>query len=535
MIRYITKLLGKRFLKDILMVAFLAASMPFVSNIIPYLTQTIFDKGIILGNVNLIISITACIIGLHGLKALVNNLMQRRIIKINLGFITALKKETLEKVVNMPTAFYDNNSSQYILNRINEVDNLSKLISSDMINFIVNIISALVALIILIEKSILVAVAAISLMPIFIIVSNKSFKKINAQITDSLETAAKTNDQLFSTLDGITTMKQFNKEKELIKEIGKSIDNLALRLSAQSSNVAKSVNLITFYTNAIHCALLALVGGCIVSGNLGLGDYVAMGQYIGLLYVPALGVQNINITMRPALVSYKRLKELSHIQTISYEGEQIKKINSIDIEELYFSYEGGQKILGDLNIHLKKGDKLLIKGKNGSGKTTLIKLLSGFYTTYEGYIKFNGIELKNLNAESIRDRISILPQRTHLFNMTVKDNIRIAVQELNEELFEKRLNSLVDLGILDGIRLDEYIIDNGKNLSGGQIQRIALSRAIIRDCDIIMFDEFTNALDANVQQTIKDVLLGELSEKICIFITHNNLIDELCNKKITLL
>ena len=123
----------------------------------------------------------------------------------------------------------------------------------------------------------------------------------------------------------------------------------------------------------------------------------------------------------------------------------------------------------------------------------------------------------------------MLPQKCHLFNTSILENIRISNNKLSDIEFNKKIEELTELNLFDGIDLYSQCIDNGKNLSGGQIQRISLARILIRDFDMCIFDETTNSLDGQTKKIIKNIIKAKFNNKICIFISHDDYFDDLIN------
>lgn len=517
-----------------ILIILLTMTLPIINNLIPLLSKALMDKGILSNNIYSIITISISIIIAYGIKYVCNNLVQTRVVKINLNLVSNLKKEILSSIINLPITFHDSNSSQYILSRINEVDNLSKLFSSDLIMFFINIFTSLLAFYLVLKKNFLIALLTILFIPIFLYLSNITFKKINAQIINSLEISATTNKKMHSTLKGTLTLKQFNEEETLLKSINEDIDNLSNTISLQSLTVNKNINLISFYTMFVQTILICIVAIFVTKGNLSTGDYLSIGQYIGLIYAPILLYQNIRMNIKPALIACNRLKELCPPTQKLQQKINIKSINQISVSNLEFEYTKGAPVLKNVSFDLNKGDKLLISGSNGSGKTTLSKLLLGFYDDYSGKIVINDKNLNSINKHSLRDRMSIVPQENYLFDMSILENIKIANNKLTEKQFFEKIEHLKSINLFKGINLNNNSLENGKNLSGGQIQRISLARILIRDFDVCIFDEITNSLDRESQEIIKNIIKNEFDDKICIFISHNEYLDDLITKKINI-
>ena len=220
------------------------------------------------------------------------------------------------------------------------------------------------------------------------------------------------------------------------------------------------------------------------------------------------------------IVKVKGINRLVKDNCVLFEkiDESSKEIENYDIKikNLSFSY-GDKKVLNNIDLEFKFGEKYIIIGPSGTGKTTLFNLLSKSIENYSGEIYLGDHNYKNLNAYTIHKSIGYVTQKTHIFNASLKDNITLFDNEYSELHYKKAIkNSQVDEFIIDD---DQVIEKNGNNLSGGQNQRIAIAREIIHGHKIILFDESTNSLDkAKNLEIIK--YLTSLDQTV-IFIAHN--------------
>lgn len=524
----------KKNIFSIIIILLLSIVLPIINNIIPKLSQEFVDKGIILKNFKFIFIISILIIILHGIKYLFNTIIQSKVINLNVNTINNIKKDIINSIVNRPMIFHDQNSSEYLLSRINEVDNLSSLFSIDLITLIINIISSIVAFCLILSKNIIIALLTISLLPFFILIIRIQFKRITSQIHSSLESSAKTNEKMFSIIKGTQTLKQFNEESTLLNKLNSNIDNLTKILITKNLTINKNTNIISFFTIAIQTFLICIVGVFIAKNSLSIGDYFSLSQYISLVYIPVLSYQSVGMNIKPALISLKRLKNLKSESISKVPKNTLKFIDRLEVSNLYFQYDKNTPLLENINFSLKKGDKLLIKGPNGCGKSTLVKLLLGFYKNFSGSILLNGMDLKSINEEYLREKIALVPQCCYLFDTNIIDNIKLANNNLTDLEFFKKIEYLKKIHLFDGINLNTNLIENGKNLSGGEVQRISLARILIRDFDICIFDEFTNSLDINSKKVLKDIFKKEFNDKICIFISHDDYLNDLANKTLNI-
>ncbi|MEN6413919.1 MAG: thiol reductant ABC exporter subunit CydC [Veillonellales bacterium] len=195
---------------------------------------------------------------------------------------------------------------------------------------------------------------------------------------------------------------------------------------------------------------------------------------------------------------------------------------SIEVKNLGFSYDGTTPVLDRVSFSLPVGKKLAIVGDNGAGKSTLFSLLLGFRPVRQGAICFNGIDIREFKPEDLRCRFGVVPQQTHIFHGSIRDNILLAKPEADEREF---VSAAVNSGVDGFVRLlpqgyDTLVGENGHRLSGGQRQRLAIARALLKEAPVLLLDEPTAGLDAGAERGIMAVVETAMSGRTTLLITH---------------
>jgi ABC-type bacteriocin/lantibiotic exporter with double-glycine peptidase domain len=518
---------------------FLLGSITFliagITNSIPILSQKVFDEGILKRNVDSIILFTVVLITIYLIRGILNYISDFVLAKTSSKVIADIKTEIVYKTLNMPMSFFDSKSTAYILSRINEANSLSSIFTPTVFSFFSASISMIGALIYIFSKSILIFIICILFTPLVYIISNSSLSVINKYSKEMFETNARTNNKIHSTFEGIVTLKQLNQENNVNKTISKEVFSLAEKTVKQSKTISKSSQLLNVAILIIQSLVIGVIAYLITKGKLQVGDYVSLTQYVGMVYAPITMFQGFKISIQPALAAMSRLNSLFGKTVPDNKGIKVNKIKTISLENVSFKYETAHKeILKNINLDINTGEKLALIGRNGSGKTTIVKLLLGFYQNYLGNIFINGIELRKINIKELRDRVGIIPQNIYLFEDTIVDNIKIGNAEITEREFQQKIDLLQKNGILTDLDLNKIIIENGKNLSKGQIQQIAFARAFIKGFDVVIFDEATSNMDKKARQAFKNFLSQEFSSQICIFISHDNELSSFIDKEFVL-
>jgi ATP-binding cassette, subfamily B, bacterial len=535
----ILKFYLKKSLKNVVILVLLTLFISFLSNIIPILSQMVFDEGIMKNNVFNIAVYSSILIGVYIGRGVLNHFSDYLISATSAKIIANVKNEIIQKILKMPVSFFDKQSTAYILSRLNEVNSLSSIFTPTVFNFLSSTISMIGALMYILSKSIEIFVACVSFIPVVYIISNTSITSLNRYSREMLEATANTNNKIHSALEGIIALKELNEEEHMNQSITKEVNQLALKTIHQSKTASKSSQMLNVMVLVVQTLIIGIIGFFITNKKLTIGDYVSMTQYVGMIYSPLIMLQSFKLSIQPAIAAISRINSmLSSNNTENIEestGKKIDCIKFVKFENVSFKYDtSNESILNNICFDLYSGDRIAFIGKNGSGKTTIAKLLLGFYKNYSGNITINDYELRELDINSLRSKIGIVPQNIYLFEGSVKENIRIGNRVLSVEEFQRRLDRLLEYGFLDGLDLNKKIIDNGKNLSKGQIQQIAFARIFMKDVDVLIFDEATSNMDQNAKEAFQNILLDLLHDKICLFISHTDELMYLVNKKIVL-
>ncbi|ADU93052.1 ABC transporter ATP-binding protein [Geobacillus sp. Y412MC52] len=529
----------KKSLKNVVILVLLTLFISFLSNIIPILSQMVFDEGIMKNNVFNIAVYSSILIGAYIGRGVLNHFSDYLISATSAKIIANVKNEIIQKILKMPVSFFDKQSTAYILSRLNEVNSLSSIFTPTVFNFLSSTISMIGALMYILSKSIEIFVACVSFIPVVYIISNTSITSLNRYSREMLEATANTNNKIHSALEGIIALKELNEEEHMNQSITKEVNQLALKTIHQSKTASKSSQMLNVMVLVVQTLIIGIIGFFITNKKLTIGDYVSMTQYVGMIYSPLIMLQSFKLSIQPTIAAISRINSmLSSNNTENIEestGKKIDYIKFVKFENVSFKYDtSNESILNNICFDLYSGDRIAFIGKNGSGKTTIAKLLLGFYKNYSGNITINDYELRELDINSLRSKIGIVPQNIYLFEGSVKENIRIGNRVLSEKEFQRRLDRLLEYGFLNGLDLNKKIIDNGKNLSKGQIQQIAFARIFMKDVDVLIFDEATSNMDQNAKEAFQNILLDLLHDKICLFISHTDELMYLVNKKIVL-
>ena len=279
-----------------------------------------------------------------------------------------------------------------------------------------------------------------------------------------------------------------------------------------------------FKSNYLTKVFVYIIGAFFVMRKeISVGVLIMFSEYFAMLFSALDGLNSKRVALKTNSLYYERIFETFSFPEESTDKTDICDLNDgICIHDLNFSYISGQPVLKNLNLEIKKGDYIAIVGKTGCGKTTLVKLLMGLYQGNKGEIMYDGIDIEQISKKSMYNLIGMVMQDNFLFNMSIRENLLLANENASED---DLVQACKKANIYDFIMslpkgFDTEIGERGVKLSGGQKQRISIAAALLRNPQILIFDEATSSLDKPSEDVINDAINDISKDITVIVITH---------------
>ena len=466
-------------------------------------------------------------------KNLFNYLASNHLMHLKNGVLKDLRKKMYDKIISLPVSYYSEKRKGDIMARmlgdVNEVQNSFFSILELIVKEPMTIIFTIAAMLVISVKLTLFVF-------IFIPVSGFIISRIGKSLKSKSERVQYENGYLISiveeSLSGLKVVKSYNAENSFKQKFSDSIKRI-LKLSNSIGRKNNLASPLSEFMGIITIAILLWYGG-----NMVLVDKLPNGKamlegaqflaYMGLAYnilTPAKAISKASYNVKSGLAAAKRVFEVLEVEnTIVDKPNAIVKESfdkNITIENINFRYEE-ENVLKNFSLEIPKGKTIALVGQSGSGKSSIANLLTRFYDVNEGSIKIDGVDIKNITMQSLRNQIGLVTQDSILFNDTIKNNILIGKETAtDDEIIEalKVANAYEFVAALPN-GIDTNIGDAGGKLSGGQKQRLNIARAVLKNPPIMILDEATSALDTESEKFVQIALENMMQNRTSIVIAH---------------
>jgi ATP-binding cassette, subfamily B, multidrug efflux pump len=457
-------------------------------------------------------------------------LMRQTIIVMSRHIEYEQKNEIYQHYQQLDATFYKRNSTGDLMNRIAEDVSRVRMFTGPALMYFVNMVAVIsFSLFFMIKRDELLTLYVLAPLPILaatIYFVNNTINKRSERIQELLSDLTTNAQESYS---GIRVIKSFVQEKAMLGFFMKNSEEYrrnAIGLARVEAIYFPSITLLI----GISTLLTIMIGGLYSINNYQHGVDISMIVefviYINLLTFPVSAIGLTASMIQRAAASQKRINEFLHTEPGIREPVPPVKTQlqgNIRFENVDFVYtDTGIQAVKNFNLQIKKGEKVAIVGRTGSGKTSIIQLLLRMYDPLRGKIELDGIGLQQISLRTLREQISYVPQDVFLFSDTVENNIRFGLKDPASADVEKAARQACIhkeiASFPEGYRT--MIGERGVTLSGGQKQRISIARGLIKDPEMIIFDDCLSAVDAKTEKEIIGNLNEYLQGKTAIIVTH---------------
>jgi ATP-binding cassette subfamily B protein len=515
----------------------------------PLLMKAIIDDGILPKQGGVVIGLAVAIGGLALVDAGLTLVQRWYSSRIGEGLIYDLRTEVFDHVQRMPVAFFMRAQTGALVSRLNsDVIGAQRALTSTLSSVVSNVISLILVLGAMLALSWQVTAVALVLLPIFIVPAKYVGRRMSALTREQM--------QLDAEMSSVTT-ERFNVAGAMVAKLyGRPEDDAAV-YGARASRVRDVGVTVGMYGTvfrvalglvaALATALVYGIGGVLaVDGVFELGTLVALAALLMRLYGPLTSLSNVHVDVMTALVSFDRVFEILDLKPMVSEKPDARPLPdgpvTIEFDDVGFRYPaaeevslaslesvarqdtGGpsEQVLKGVSFTARPGRLIALVGHSGAGKTTITSLVSRLYDVNDGAVRINGLDVRDATLASLRDTVGVVMQDAHLFHDTIGANLRYARPEASdEEIWEAlraaQIGDLVE-GLSDG--LETVVGDRGYRMSGGEKQRLALARLLLKAPRVVVLDEATAHLDSESEAAVQRALKTALAGRTSLVIAH---------------
>lgn len=495
------------------------------------LTGKIIDEGLIGQNMKLLVILICASLGV----TLLSNLIQVGESYLNSWIAQHMTFDMRNKMYKhlqkMPQSFFTSNNQGDIITRMtSDISGVERVVTSTFTSILSNTITLVAAVVIMFRENWILALVGAAVIPLFTIPTRWAGKTRWELTQESQECNDQINGILNETLSvsGQLLVKLFGQEqKEYDRYEG--ANRRMIKLNIKESMAGKWFMVIVKTFSSIGPMLLYLVGGILImkhDSSLSVGDITVLVTLLGRMYGPVNSLLNIQVEWIRSMALFTRIFEyLDMPVTIKNDPEAItpeKAVGEVRFDHVGFAYEPERQILKDVDFTLKAGTSIAIVGPSGSGKSTIINLIPRLYDVCDGSVSFDGVDVRKLDLEFLRDSVGIVSQETYLFNGTIRENLLYAKPDATEE---ELFAACEKANILEFIQrqekgLDTPVGNRGLKLSGGEKQRISIARVLLKNPALFIFDEATASLDSISESKIQEAIDPIIHSRTSILIAH---------------
>jgi len=437
-----------------------------------------------------------------------------------------IRTDLFDRLQTLPVSYFDQHPHGDLMSRLtNDVENIANVLAVGFSQLVSSVLTLVGIVIFMVLLNPLLAAISLVVMPIAYLLTRTIAKQTRPGFREMQQTLGGLNGIIEENVTGARTVKAFVREKTAVEQFSQ-VNRQYQRVSRKTRIYAGSMGPLMNLVNNLGLAIVACSGGWLaVQGYATVGEVAAFISYSGRLSWPLNQIAQLFNSILSALAGAERIFELMDAapETDAVGAKPLLKVNGhVIFERVNFSYQPGSPVLKNVNLEAKEGQMVALVGPTGAGKTTIANLLTRFYDVDEGAIKIDGTDVGLICKDDLRRKLGLVLQDNFLFADTVMENIRYGrLTATDEEVMAAAKLANADHFIH---RLPHgfqtVLTERGSNLSQGQRQLLAISRAVLSDPDILILDEATSNVDTRTEKHLQEALLNLMKGRTSFVIAH---------------
>lgn len=486
------------------------------SNAIDVIAGHTFEK------VKNILFVMAGVYFLYALCSLIQSLLSAH---LSQHIVKRMREELFDKIVNLPVKYLDTHPHGDIMSRMtNDVENISNTISqslSSLVSGILTIAGTVAMMVYLCWQLALLSCVTVILTVIVTKVLSGYMRHFFVKRQILLGTLNSTTEE---NITGYKTVVAYNRQDDVIREFNDTSDALT-KTGIMAEILGGSMGPLMNVINNIGFVIIAAFGGYFaIHGIVSVGMISAFIVYARQFGRPINEIANLYGQIQTAIAGAERVFSIMDEKEEEKQGKTSmpKGKGVVNFEHVDFSYVPEKQVLYDFNLEVRAGHKVALVGATGSGKTTVVNLLMRFYEISAGKISIDGVDIRDIGMDELRKNIAIVLQDTVLFSDTIRNNIKYANLDAEEEKMKQAAATANCGRMIERMEqgYDTILSEGGQNLSQGQRQLLSIARAVLADPKILILDEATSSVDTRTEKHIQDAMVNLMKDRTSLIIAH---------------
>jgi len=515
---------------------------------VPLLLKSLVDDGVIPKDSTVVVRLALMVAVIAILDAALTVVSRWYSSRIGEGLINDLRTEVFGHVLRQPIAFFTRAQTGSLVSRLNnDVVGAQQAFTSVLSNVVSNIVSVVLVVAAMLALSWHLTLGSLLLVPLFLIpaklmgrrLAELSHRQMNlnadmgTRMTERFNVAGALLVKLFGDPD--------REQREYAERAGR-VRDIGVQIAFNRTIFIAALSLVA----ALATAMVYGFGGIMaVQGTLSVGTLLALAALLARLYGPLTSLSNVRVDIMTALISFERVFEVLDLKPLVTEAVGAVDLPEgplgVELDDVSFRYpsadevslaslesvasgdrRGSGVVLRDVDVSVPAGALVALVGPSGAGKTTLTSLVSRLYDPSSGSVRIGGVDLRGVTMSSMRDRVGVVTQEAHLFHDTIRANLLYARPEATDAQIHDALRAAQISDLVDELPegLDTVVGDRGHRLSGGEKQRLAIARLLLKAPDVVVLDEATAHLDSESEVAVQRALDAALEGRTSIVIAH---------------
>jgi ATP-binding cassette subfamily B protein len=514
----------------------------------PLLFRRLIDDGVTRGDRRVVVGLALVVAALAVVDAAAGLAQRWFSSRIGEGLIYDLRTQVFGHVLRQPVAFFTRAQTGALVSRLNsDVIGAQQAFTSTLSGVVSNVVSLILVAGTMFFLSWPITVVSLLLLPLFLWPARRMGARMASLTRESMQLNAELGGRMTERFNvaGALLVKLFGRptteDTEFAERAGR-VRDIGVRIAMTNRVFFTALTLVA----SLATAVVYGVGGVLaVAGTVSVGTMIALAALLGRLYGPLTALSNVQVDVMTALVSFERVFEVLDLEPLVADRPGARELPAgplaVELDDVSFGYPGadqvslasleqvavadraaGGEVLHRVSLRVEPGQLLALVGPSGAGKTTITSLVARLYDPSSGSVRVGGVDVRDVTQESLHARVGVVTQEAHLFHDTVRANLAYAKPQATED---ETVRALRDAQIWDLVaslpeRLDTVVGDRGHRLSGGEKQRIALARLLLKAPGVVVLDEATAHLDSESELAVQRALDGALEGRTAIVIAH---------------